>query len=431
MKKRILCALMCAAMAVSLLAGCGKSSGSGSGDPDKGSVYWLNMKPEADAALQEIAATYTEQTGVEVKVVTAASGSYDSTLTAEMAKSQAPTLFVIGKDSSVKTWGSYAYDLKDTDVYNELTTDAFTLYDQDGKACSIAYCYESYGIIVNKTLLSQAGYSVEDITNFDSLKKVADDIHARSAELGFDAFTSSGMDDSSSWRFTGHLANMPLFYESVDDGWTECPAEIKGTYLDNFKAVWDMYTTDCAYDRASLATGGYDAEGEFLQGKAVFFQNGSWEYSALSEVYSNDELAMIPIYCGVDGEENAGLCSGTENCWAVNATTSEANIKATLDFMYWMVTSEEGTACLAKEMGSIPYKGAAEVDNVFLQTANDMLAAGNYNVDWTFSYTPNVDDWRATLVAAMNQYDNGGSWDDVQTAFVAGWANQYQAANAD
>ena len=431
MRKRILCVLMCAAMAFSLLAGCGKSSDGGSGgDSGEGSVYWLNMKPEADAALQEIAKTYTEETGVEVKVVTAASGSYDSTLTAEMAKSQAPTLFVIGKDSSVKTWDSYAYDLKGTDVYNELTTDDFTLYDQDGKACSIAYCYESYGIIVNKTLLAKAGYKVEDITNFDSLKKIADDIHARADELGFDAFTSSGMDDSSSWRFTGHLANMPLYYESVDDNWTGCPAEIKGTYLDNFKAVWDMYTTDCAYDRASLATGGYDAEGEFLQGKAVFYQNGSWEYSALSEVYSDDELAMIPIYCGVDGEENAGLCSGTENCWAVNAQASEKDIQATLDFMYWMVTSEEGTACLAKEMGMIPYKKAAEIDNIFLQTASDMLAEGKYNVDWTFNNTPNVDDWRATLVAAMNQYDNGGSWDDVKTAFVAGWANQYKAANA-
>ena len=439
MKKKIVCAFMCAAMAVGLLAGCGNSSessdsanaGSSGESSGAGSVYWLNMKPEADAALQEIAATYTEQTGVNVQVVTAASGSYDSTLTAEMDKSNAPTLFVIGKDSAVKTWGSYAYDLKGTDVYNELTTDAFTLYDQDGKACSIAYCFESYGIIVNKTLLSQAGYSVEDITDFDSLKNIADDIHARADELGVDAFTSSGMDDSSSWRFTGNLANMPLYYESVDDGWTECPPEIKGTYLDNFKAVWDLYTTDTAYDRASLATGGYDAEGEFLQGKAVFYQNGSWEYSALSEVYSNDELAMIPIYCGVDGEENAGLCSGTENCWAVNAKASEADIQATLDFMYWMVTSEEGTACLAKEMGSIPYKGAAEVENIFLQTANDMLAAGKYNVDWTLIYTPNVDDWRATLVAAMNQYDNGGTWDNVEIAFVAGWANQYNAANAD
>ena len=424
MKKltKILALVLCAALIVCLFAGCGSKS-------SKGSVYWLNFKPEADEALQNIAAAYTKETGVEVKVVTAASGNYESTLVSEMDKSAAPTLFVVGNSASVNTWSDYCLDLKGTDVYNELTTDSFTLYDGD-KACSIGYCYESYGIIVNKTLLAEAGYSIDDIYNFDSLKAVADDIHARADELGFDAFTSAGMDDSSSWRFSGHLANMPLFYEMRDDGWTECPAEITGAYLDNFKQIWDLYITDSAYDPATLATGGYDAEGEFLAGSAVFYQNGTWEYSALSANYSNDEMAMIPIYCGVDGEEDAGLCSGTENCWAVNAKASEADQQATLDFMYWLVTSDEGTAMMAEQFGAIPYKSAAASDNIFLTNANEYLAEGKYNVDWAFNYTPNVNDWRAALVSAMNQYDNGGSWDDVCTAFTAGWATQYAAANS-
>ena len=58
-----------------------------------GSVYYLNFKPEADAAWQALAQEYTEATGVEVKVVTAASGTYSETLTAEMDKSSMPTLF--------------------------------------------------------------------------------------------------------------------------------------------------------------------------------------------------------------------------------------------------------------------------------------------------------------------------------------------------
>lgn len=426
MKKRILSVVLMACMAVLLLAGCGSSKGS-----DEGSVYWLNFKPEADEALQQIAQDYTAETGVEVKVVTAASGTYEQTLTSEMDKSDAPTLFVIGNQAAVKTWGDFAYDLTDTDIYNELTTDDFTIRDEAGKVCSIGYCYESYGIIVNKTLLAKAGYKVEDITNFDSLKKVADDIHARSAELGFDAFTSSGMDDSSSWRFSGHLANLPLYYEEQADGWTEAPAEIKGTYLDLFKNVWDLYITDTSKDAKTLATGGYDAEAEFKNGEAVFYQNGTWEYAALSESLGDDEMQMIPIYCGADGEENAGLCSGTENCWAVNANASEADIQATLDFMKWLVTSEAGTTMMAEQFGAIPYKAAAECSNVFLNNANQLVADGKYNVDWAFNYTPNVDEWRAGLVAAMNKYDAGeGSWDEVTTAFVQGWAQQYQAANA-
>ena len=428
MRRKLFSVALCATMVAGLFAGCGNSSSSDKSSA-KGSVYWLNFKPEADEALQDIAKTYEKEKGVKVKVVTAASGNYNSTLTSEMGKSAAPTLFVVGNQAAVKTWDDYCIDLKDTDVYKELSTDAFNLTDADGKVCSIGYCYESYGIIVNKKLLKEAGYEVTDIKDFASLKSVAEDIHKRADKLGFDAFTSSGMDDSSSWRFTGHLANMPLFYEGRDEGWTEAPSEIKGTYLDNYKKVWELYINNSKYDKNSLATGGYDAEAEFKNVEAVFFQNGTWEYDKLKKSISDDDMQMIPIYCGVEGEEKAGLCSGTENCWAVNAKASEKDQKATLDFMNWLVTSDEGTKVMAEQFGAIPYKKAADSGNVFLKNANDLLEAGNYNVDWTFNYTPNVDEWRASLVAAMNKYDAGGSWDDVKTAFVQGWATQYKAAN--
>lgn len=454
MKKKLISALLCVSMIAASLVGCGSttSDSNGStaettetteatdagtevaeetkgGSSEGGQVYWLNFKPEADEALQQIAKDYTDETGVTVKVVTAASGNYESTLTAEMDKSDAPTLFVVGNQAAVKTWGDYCIDLKGTDIYNELTTDDFTLYDADGRAVSIGYCYESFGIITNKKLLAEAGYSLDDITDFASLKTVADDIHARADELGFDAFTSSGMDDSSSWRFTGHLANMPLYYEEQADNWTECPAEIKGTYLDLYKNIWDLYITDSAVEPSTLATGGYDAEAEFKNGEAVFYQNGTWEYDAVSESWADEDLAMIPIYCGAEGEENAGLCSGTENCWAVNKNASEADINATIDFMTWLVTSEKGTKMMSEQFGEIPYKNAAPNGNVFFQDSAKYIEEGKYVVDWAFNYTPNVNDWRAGLVAAMNQYDAGGSWDNVETAFVAGWATQYKLAN--
>ena len=399
----------------------------------KGSVYWLNFKPESDAALQSLAAEYTAETGVEVKVVTAASGKYNETLIAEMAKSSAPTLFIVGNDAAVAEWGDFCLDLTGTAIANELNTDAYNLYDENGKLCSIGYCYECFGIIVNKELLAQAGYSVDDIKDFDSLKKVAEDIHARSSELGFDAFTSSGMDSSSSWRFSGHLANVALYYEARDNGWTAGPqpATVTGAYLDNYRKIWDLYINNSAYDPASLSTGGYDAEAEFGTKKAVFYQNGNWEYSALTGTYGldPDTLTMIPLYCGVDGEENAGLACGTENCWAVNCNASEEDIQATIDFMVWMVTSEKGTKALAATFGAIPYKSAAASGNVFLDAANEYSNEGKYVMTWAFNYTPNVDDWRAGLVSAMNIYDadqTDANWENVKTAFIQGWATQYK-----
>ena len=400
-----------------------------------GSVYYLNFQPEADEAWQALAETYTKQTGVPVTVVTAASGTYDQTLTSEMDKSEAPTMFQVGNPGAVATWGEYCLDLTGTDVYNEMTTHAFDQVGDDGFTYSIGYCYECYGIIVNKALLEQAGHSIDEIKDFESLKAVADDIHARAGELGFDAFSSAGLDSSSSWRFSGHLANMPLYYEFRDDGITAQPETIKGTYLDNFKMIWDLYTTDSATTGADLLTSTGDAsEAEFGEGKAVFFQNGSGEYASLiGEKFNMDpaNLQMIPIYCGVEGETDAGLCSGTENCWAVNCEADEEDIQATLDFMKWVVTSDEGTTMLAEEFGPCPFKSAKTPENVFFADAANLTNEGKYVVTWAFNFTPAVDDWRAGVVDALGQYTAGaGDWDAVVSAFVDGWATLYANEHA-
>ncbi len=399
-----------------------------------GKVYYLNFKPEADASWQELAAKYTALTGVEVKVLTAASGSYSTTLTSEMDKGDAaPTLFQIGNAEGVATWNDYALPLDGTDLINEMTTADFNLKNADGATVAVGYCYEAYGIITNKALLEKAGYTVADITDFESLKKVADDIHARAAELGFDAFTSAGLDGSSSWRFSGHLTNMPLFYEFRDNGITEQPATVEGSYLYAYKNIWDLYVADSAADAKKLS--GYtgdQAEAEFAQGQAVFFQNGTWEYASLTGNHgmNPEDLAMLPIYCGVEGEENAALCAGTENCWAVNAKASEEDIKATLDFLYWVVTSDEGTEMMAKEFGPIPFKAAKNSDNVFFNDSTALLNAGKYVVTWAFNYTPDVDNWRAGIVSALEQYSAGeADWGEVEYAFTEGWATCYNATH--
>ena len=409
------------------LTGCTKTN-------KEGSVYYLNFKPEADAAWQALAQKYTELTGVDVKVVTAASGTYNDVLTAEMDKENPPTLFQCGNAGAIKTWGEFCYDLSKTDFYKEMTTDDFNLYGENGELLAAGYCYEAFGIIVNKALLKQAGYEITDIKDFASLKQIADDIHARAEELGFDAFSAAGLDDSSSWRFSGHLANMPLFYQFRDDNIKSQPATITDAYLDNFKNIWDLYTTDSATTGAALLTStGDESTAQFGNGQAVFYQNGTWEYSNLISNFNMkpEDLAMIPIYCGVEGEEKAALCCGTENCWSVNKNAAEEDIEATLEFMKWVVTSEEGTTMMAEQFGPCPFKKAKEPENVFFADANKYIANGNYVVTWAFNYTPSVDNWRAGVVDALSKYVSGtGDWEALVNAFVNGWATQYQAENA-
>ena len=437
--KKALALVLAGAMALSLAA-CGStpSSTATSGSTPasgastaSGKVYYLNFKPEQDQQWQDLAKVYTEQTGVPVEVVTAASGNYETTLMAEMGKSDAPTLFQVNGPVGLANWKDYCYDLSGSDIYSQLTSDAYAL-KEGGTVYGIGYVIESYGLIANKTLLAEAGYTVEDIQSFEDLKAVAEDITARKDELGFSAFTSAGMDGSSDWRYKTHLANLPIYFEYQDEGITSTDA-IKGTYLDNYKNIWDLYINNSTCDPSELAAKtGDDSRNEFLAGEAVFFQNGSWEYANLTGEgkFTDDDLAMIPIYIGVGDEANQGLCTGTENYWCVNNTASEEDIQATLDFINWCVTSEEGTTAMANEMGFvIPFKGAAESPNLFVKQDAEMTAAGKTPVSWNFTTMPS-EEWKNVLGTALTAYAAGtGSWDDVVTAFVDNWAAEYQLAN--
>ena len=367
--RKVLSVLLASAMVAGMAAGCSTPSGSGESKDAKGKVYYLNFKPEADGEWQELAKEYTEETGVPVTVLTAASGEYEKTLKSEMAKSDAPTLFQVNGPVGLASWKDYCYDLKDSDIAKALTDENFALMDGD-KMAGIAYVIENYGIIYNKDLLKKAGYSADDITDFNSFKSVVEDITKRKDELGFSAFTSAGMDGSSDWRFKTHLANLPIYYEYKDEGINTTEA-IKGTYLDNYRQMWDLYINNATCEPTALSTKtADDATADFVTEEAVFYQNGTWEFNNIADV-GEDNLGILPIYIGVDGEKEQGVCTGTENYWCVNSKASEDDIQATLDFMNWCVTSDTGAEAMCSKMGFvIPFDANLESENVQIGRAS-------------------------------------------------------------
>ena len=432
-KKKVLSIVLAAAMAAGLMAGCGSDSGSdsekGGSEEAKGKVYYLNFKPEADEYWQELAETYTDETGVPVTVLTAASGEYEKTLKSEMAKTDAPTLFQVNGPVGLASWKDYCYDLSGSDIAGELTDDSFALMDGE-KMAGIAYVVENYGIIYNKALLEEAGYTADDITDFDSFKEVVEDITARKDDLGFSAFTSAGMDGSSDWRFKTHLANLPIYYEYKDEGIDTTDA-IKGTYLDNYRQIWDLYINNatCAPTEISTKTAD-DATADFVTEEAVFYQNGTWEYNNVADI-GDENLGILPIYIGVEGEENQGVCTGTENYWCVNSKASEDDIQATLDFMNWCVTSDGGVEAMCTDMGFvIPFPANLESTNTLVNEANKYMEDGKTPVTWCFSTMPS-EEWKNGVGSALTAYaadQTDANWDAVVSAFVDGWAAEAAAA---
>ena len=419
--KKLLSLLLAVAMVLSLAVCAGTTAKAEA----EGSVYYLNFKPEQDEAWQNLAKVYTETTGVPVTVLTAASGTYEETLMAEMGKSEAPTLFQVNGPNGLANWIDYCYDLSGSEVYSHLSNESFAL-SQDGAVYGIGYVTETYGIIVNKALLEKAGHTVDEINSFETLKAVVEDITARSEELGFAAFSSAGMDSSSDWRFKTHLANLPIYFEYQADGIDTTDA-IKGTFLDNYRAIWDLYINNSTCDPAELsAKTGADSLNEFLNGEAVFYQNGTWAYGDLSGTFTDDQMTMIPIYIGAGDEANQGLCTGCENFWCVNKDADQADIDATLTFLNWCVT--EAAETLANDMGFvIPFDTAVESSNPFTKIGNDLIAEGKTPVAWTFTTMPS-EEWKNMVGQALTAYaadQTDANWDAVVTACVDGWASEY------
>ena len=445
-RKRWISLLLAGVTAAVLFAGCGGGKKEEGGTADKnektGKVYYLNFKPEQADQWKALAAEYTKETGVPVTVETASSGTYESTLKSEMAKDEAPTMFQVNGPVGLASWKDYCYDLSDSGVYRNVSSDDYVL-KEDGEVLGVAYVIETYGIIYNRDILNRYFqlpdaeiHSVDEINSFEALKKVADGIQQHKEELGVEgAFTSAGMDASSDWRFKTHLANLPVYYEYKQEGVTSTAA-IKGIYLDNFKQIYDLYIQDSTTDPSLLSSKtGEDAAAEFALGEAAFYQNGTWAYNDIRDnAVADEDMGMLPIYIGAEGEEEQGLCTGSENYWCVNRKAPAEDIQATLAFMEWCITSETGQRMLSEEMGFItPFKTFEEyqTDNPLVKASEEYRKAGKIPVSWNFTTMPS-DAWKNDLGSALLEYAQGtGSWDNVERAFVDGWKAEYEAVHGE
>ena len=390
MKKKLISVLLCATMISTMLVGCGndkesKTTGKNGTtqeskeeskltEQDKsteateptgeGKVYYLNFKPEVDPIWQEIAELYTTETGVEVKVVTAASNTYEDVLRVEITGKNAPTLFQINGPIGYEFWKDYCLDLTDSEIYKQLADKGIAITGADGNVYGVPYTVESYGIIYNDAIM-QAYFattdakasSVDEINTFDKLKEVVEDMTAKKDELEIKGvFASTSLLPGEDWRWQTHLANLPVYYEYKDNNVGDM-AEIDFTYSDNFKSIFDLYINNSTCAPGLLGSKSVtDSMAEFALGQCAMVQNGNWAWGQISDVDGNvveeENIKFMPIYTGVEGEENQGLCTGTENFWCINNQASEADQKATLDFTNWLISSEVGKDYMVNELGN-------------------------------------------------------------------------------
>ena len=421
------------------LAACSNGSSSGS----ENGVYLLNFKPEAEEALKTIASAYKDKTGVEVKIVTAASGTYQQTLQTEVAKSNPPTIFNINGPVGLVTWKDYALDLSGTEFVKALTDTSIALTDESGVVYGSPLGIEGYGLIYNAAILNKyfalegaKATSVDEIKGFAKLKEVVEDMQARKADLGIEgAFACTSLASGEDWRWQTHLANYPVFYEFRDKGVTDAK-EVDLTYSDNYKQIFDLYLNNSTVaPSAAAAKTVTDSMADFALGKCAFVQNGNWAWSQISEVEGNTvaegDIHFMPIYIGVNGEEKSGIALGTENYLAVNSQVSETAQKASIDFLTWLLTGEGAKMLVDNSVVSVsPYPAFSELtpaDPLGKETAQFLANKELYPINWVFQTFPSQE-FKNQLGSHLAQYASGKEdWSAVKEYFVSTWKSEKSA----
>ena len=438
MKKLFALTLLCF-MGI-LLVSCGKREG----------VYFFNFKPEIAEKYEEIARVYEKETGVPVRIVTAASGTYEQTLKSEIAKKDAPAIFQINGPVGYAAWRDYCLDLSQSKLYSHLTDKSLAIREGDG-VYGIPYVVEGYGIIYNEELTDKyfalknrgtAYKSMDEIRSFAALKALVEDMTAHKSELGIKGvFASTSLKSGEDWRFQTHLANVPIHYEFTDRGVDlknpESYAEVTFSYADGYKNLFDLYLNNSVTDKKLLGSKQVsDSMAEFALGECVMVQNGNWAYSQIASVEGNtvkaDKVHFLPLYIGTAEEEYQGLCTGTEGYFAINKKLDPETQKQALDFLTWLFTSETGKGFVTEELDFIaPFdtfdEGDKPKDPLSREVSDWLEKEETYNIPWSFTVFPGQN-FKTDFGAALLQYAQGSkTWEDVKNTFVTRWKEEARA----
>ncbi len=446
--KKILSIFLCVAL-LTVLTACGKDKDSMNTDgTQKGAVYFLNFKPEVADIYKEIAEKYKEETGVEVKVVTAASNTYETTLKSEIAKKEPPTIFQINGPVGYEAWAKYCMDLSDTRLYGYLTDKDLAVKSGDG-VYGIPYVVEGYGIIYNNAIMEKyfaledkavSVSSADEIKSYDTLNAVVTDMTKHKKELGIDGvFASTSMGSGEQWRWTTHLASVPIYYEmkeKSDDSTivsTLAETSVDFDYSQNFKKVFDMYTNNSTTEKGLLSGKSVDnSMAEFALGKAAMVQNGNWAWEQISNVSGNkvkaEDIKYLPIYSGIDGEEKQGLCIGTENYLAINKNASEEDRKASVEFLEWLFSSETGKDYVVNKLNFIApfntFKDDEKPNDPLAKEILNWMEKDVDNLEWTFNSFPSQK-FKDDFGNAMLEYVQGSKdWSHVEETFRNSWKSE-------
>ncbi|MFI3140972.1 MAG: extracellular solute-binding protein [Clostridia bacterium] len=414
-------------------------------------VYLYASRNELEDVYMAIAERYEAETGIKVKVVGGNGETYMDDLTDELKNEEVPTIYEVDGYSSLDTLKDSALELSTTDLYSYLSSSDLAL-SMGGEVYGIPLDLEAYGIIYNEEIFDRyfalenrqtEVNTVDEINSYDKLKIVAEDMQNFTEELEISGVFAATSFDEGDTSWTDHLSGISMYLEFGDsedfDDYNSASMgsdEIEFSYGDNFKNFFDLYSsnstaTETSSDTASIST----AYSDFALGEAAMMLGDSkaWEEinSIDGNVVSEDKLKMMPIYMGAQDEENWGLSVGSESYFVINSKASEEAQTASIEFLEWLITSEEGKRFMSEELEFTAAFSSFDED----ERIDDPLSSEIYrhlekenvtSIPWT--HTTFTDEFKTNFNSSLSEYSSGSlMWDDFVDRIKTAWSDAKNA----
>ena len=452
--KKTLALIIAVLMIAAAFASCAKkgeeNEGTGNTVPQT-AVRYLASGAEAAEKYRQAADEYEKETGIKIAVESAEENDYGQTLAEKMKTDGAPVIFLLSGQNDLALWEDYCADLSDSQLYESLIDEDFAL-TADGAVYGIPCGVECFGIIYNGAITGRyfalpdksADFkSMDEINGFESLSAIVKDMQKNAGKLGIEGvFSSAPLKTEEDRALQTDIAKAAIYYELKNKNAKPTSGKTDGLefqYAENFKSFFDLCTAYSVSGKKDLGNKTADnAISEFAHGKSAMTIGGSrtWEQikNTAGNTVSQEDIKFLPLYMGIDGENNQGLCVKAENYFAVNSKASAEDQKAARDFLFWLYSNEKGKSFVSNELGFIaPFGSFASADTpddpLARQSAEWLGRDGISSVKLDWAEFPS-DEAENAFGAALLQYAQGTkSFGEVKKILSAEREGESETAN--
>lgn len=361
--KRIAAIALVLLLSLSLFAG-------GSSEKTSNKIIIFQSKVEITDALEDAAADFTKETGIDVEIWETTGDDYRAQLRLRLAGDEVPTIFSVSKGAEADMFKGYLADISSGEV-QQYISDSMAL-TMNGTSVGVPYSVEGYGLVVNTDLLSPEDYATQAGLFAEIASGKANNTFGLSQE---------------SYFLIGHILNTPFAIMDDPDAFL-AEYENGGVRLidqPEFQAFAELMELIRSYALNPMEIN-YDRScGDFATGKTTLIHQGNWAYGMFDDYDVNFNMALVALPL----LDNDRIAVSVPYYWVVNSQASAEQQANGIKFLDWLYTSETGKKYVIDEFGFVPAISNISTESLDPLSADVAEAAGSgKTLPWVFSNWP-------------------------------------------